>query len=122
LPTDAMKTDATDDRSKYPELLADLADQVAGKLAELGIAAEKAADIGWHVAEHIREHWSGASQYFPKGQEYVLSIRDRKIYAEFNGTNHGDLARQHGLTEMRIYQIIKTARAAHVKRLQGALF
>lgn len=112
----------SDDKSGYPELLADLADQVAVKLAALGIAADKAADIGWHVAEHIREHWKGQSPYIPKGQAYDLSNRDIQIYAEFNGSNHDALARKYNLTEMRIYQIIKAARAAHIRKTQGALF
>lgn len=112
-----------EDRTAYPELISDLADQVAVKLVELGVALAKAADIGWHVGEHVREHWSGgAVRYIPKGVSYDLSRRDKKIYQDFTGANHRELARQHGLTEMRIYQIIKTARAAHLKKTQGDLF
>lgn len=110
------------DRSKYPELLADLAEQVALKLVALGVSAEKAAEIGWGVAEHIRVHWSGQSTYIPKGVEYDLSLRDLQIAREFNGRNHAALARQYGLTEMRIYQILKAARAAALKAAQNTLF
>jgi Mor family transcriptional regulator len=115
-------TDEKAEKSAYPEILADLADQVAVKIAELGVAPERAAEIGAHVAEHIRVHWSGSSQYIPKGTGWELSQRDRQIWAEFNGRNHAALARKHGLTEMRIYQIIKAVRAAAVKQSQGALF
>ncbi len=111
-----------DDKNGYPELLADLADQVAVKLGAMGVDVEKAADIGWQVAEHIRAHWSGGAQYIPKGTSYDLSQRDLQIYHKFNGINHGALARQYGLTEMRIYQILKTARAAQIRKLQGNLF
>ncbi len=115
-------TDEKAEKSAYPEILADLADQVAVKIAELGVAPERAAEIGAHVAEHIRVHCSGSSQYIPKGTGWELSQRDRQIWAEFNGRNHAALARKHGLTEMRIYQIIKAVRAAAVKKSQGALF
>lgn len=110
------------DRSKYPELLADLADQVALKLVALGVSPEKAAEIGWGVAEHIRVHWSGQSTYIPKGQSYDLSQRDLQIAMEFNGVNHSALAKKYGLTDMRIYQILKAERAAALKASQNTLF
>lgn len=115
-------SDDTDSRAAYPELLADLADQVAIKCVSLGIDPGQAADIGWQCAEHIREHWGGGGLYMPKGVAYELSQRDARIYQQFNGTNHTALARQYDLTEMRIYQIIKRARAAHVAKIQPALF
>ncbi len=115
-------SDQQPDKSAYPEILADLADQVAIKLAALGVEPERAAEIGIQTAEHIRVHWSGSSQYIPKGTGWELSQRDRQIWSKFTGHNHAALARKHGLTEMRIYQIIKADRAAAVKKSQGALF
>lgn len=115
-------SDLHDRSGGYPELLLDIADQVAAKLAQLGVSKEKSAEIGVHVAEHIRTHWSGQSLYLPKGVTYDLSQRDRQIYEEFNGRNHAALARKHGVTEMRIYQIVKAARAAHLARAQPGLF
>jgi Mor family transcriptional regulator len=112
----------SDQKPGYPELLADLGDQVAIKLGQLGVGQEKALEIGWHVAEHVRTHWSGGSLYVPKGANYELSARDLEIYRQFNGRNHGDLARQYRLTDMRIYQIVKAARAAQVENNQGKLF
>jgi Mor family transcriptional regulator len=106
----------------YPELLADLADQVAVKLVENGIEAERAADIGLSAAEHIRANWSGQSLYLPKGVQYDLSRRDVEIFERFNGTNHEVLAREYNLTVMRIYQIVKAVRAEMVRKRQGSLF
>ena len=106
----------------YPELLADLADQVALKLTEAGIKRAVAADIGFAAAEHIREHWSGAPIYIPKGAAYGFTQRDLELYERFNGCNHRQLAREYNLSIMRIYQIVKRVRAEHVKKCQGALF
>ena len=106
----------------YPELLADLADQVARKIAELGVPEEKAADIGFAAAEHIRTHWSGQSLYLPKGDHYDLSRRDIEIFEKFKGTNHVSLAREYDLSVMRIYQIVKAVRAEMIRKRQGALF
>lgn len=110
------------DRNVYPDILADLADQVALKLSEAGIAPEQAADIGFSAAEHVREHWSGQSIYLPKGAQYDFSRRDLEILDRFNGHNHAALAREYNLTVMRIYQITKAVRAELMKKRQGALF
>ena len=106
----------------YPELLADLADQVALKLCEHGVEPDKAADIGFFAAEHMREHWGGQPIYLPQGVQYDFSRRDLEIFDRFNGHNHVELAQEYNLTVMRIYQIIKAVRAELVKKRQGALF
>lgn len=109
-------------RSAYPELLADLADQVAAKLTEAGIDVERAAEIGFSIAEHIRINWSGQNLYLPKGVQYQLSRRYIEIFERFNGINHEALAREYNLTVMRIYQIVKAVRAEMVRKRQGSLF
>lgn len=109
-------------RSGYPELLADLADQVAAKLVESGIDIERAAEIGFAAAERVRIHWSGQSLYFSKGMQYLLSRRDVEIFEKFNGQNHEALAREYNLTVMRIYQIVKAVRAEMIRKRQGSLF
>ncbi|MDP1681060.1 MAG: Mor transcription activator family protein [Burkholderiales bacterium] len=108
--------------SGYPELLADLADQIACKLLEFGIEPERAAEAGFAAAEHIRANWSGQSLYVPKGVEYELSKRDMVIFERCNGRNHEVLAREYNLTVMRIYQIIKAVKAELLRKRQGALF
>lgn len=117
-----MSDDPKEPKSNYPELLLDMADQVSAKLAELGITLEKAAEIGFAIAEHIRENWSGQSLYLPKGVQYTLSRRDMEIFERFDGRNHEVLAREYNLTVMRIYQIVKAVRAELLKQRQGALF
>lgn len=108
--------------STYPELLQDLADQVGLKLVELGVDPEKAAEIGFASAEHIREHWGGQPIYLPKGAQYEFSMRDMQVFEQFNGHNHAALAREYNLSVMRIYQIIKAVRAELTRKRQGALF
>jgi Mor family transcriptional regulator len=108
---------------KYPELLADLAEQAAQLLCSKGgIESKLAAEIGQELAEHLRAHWSGAGIYIPKGISYELSQRDLEIWNKFNGRNVRELAREHDLTEVRIYQILNTVRRAEVKRRQSDLF
>lgn len=106
----------------YPELLQDLADQIGLKLVELGVNPEKAAEIGFASAEHVREHWGGQLLYLPKGMQYEFSRRDIEIFDKFNGRNHASLAREYNVSIMRIYQIVKAIRAELIKKRQSSLF
>lgn len=107
----------------YPEYYADLADQIGGKLVEkLGVGLERAAAIGYEIAEYMRKHHSGGSIYLAKGERYELSLRDKEIYESCNGRNYADLARKYGRTDVRIYQIVKRVRDELIKERQGALF
>ena len=87
-----------------------------------GQDAEKADQIGQEIAQRMAVHWGGQNIYFPMGLSYKLSQRDRLIYDEFNGSNHSELARKHGVSLQWIYKIIKTVRQEEIDRRQGGLF
>ncbi len=48
--------------------------------------------------------------YFPMGISSKISARDVAIYAEFNGSNHAELARKYKISLVWIYKIIKAMR------------
>lgn len=106
----------------YPELLADLAEQLALKLREHGIESEKAAEAGFFAADYVRTHWGGQKIYLLKGVQYEFHMRDMKIFEQFDGHNHAELAKEYNLTEVRIYQIVKAVKAELIRKRQGALF
>lgn len=110
-------------RSKGPELLLDLAQQVAHALGELiAVDQERAEHIGKAVAERMAAHWGGQNIYFPMGLTMKLSRRDRQIYDKFNGHNQNELAREFGVSVQWIYKIIKAVRKEEVARRQGDMF
>ena len=112
-----------DFKSKGPELLVDLAEQCSLALKEsAGLDKDKADQVGREIAERMASHWGGQNIYFPMGLSYKLSQRDRLIYDEFNGSNHSELARKHGVSLQWIYKIIKTVRQEEIDRRQGGLF
>ncbi|WP_197329555.1 Mor transcription activator family protein [Ralstonia syzygii] len=110
-------------KSKGPELLVDLAQHAAAALVELGaIDRDKADQLGREIADRMATHWGGQNIYFPMGLSLKLSQRDQRIYDEFNGTNHSDLARKYGVSLQWIYKIVKAVRQEEIVRRQGALF
>lgn len=106
----------------YPEILGDLAAIVGEALVRRGTAIEAAAEVGYEAAEYVRQRWGGQPVYLTKGLHYDLSKRDLEIWRKFNGHNHAELAREHELSVMRIYQILKRVRIEDVRRRQVDLF
>lgn len=107
----------------YPETLALIATAAYSWLTEtLKLEHQPAAEAAFSIAEAVRTQVGGEYQYIPKGQTWLLSRRDRDIYAKFHGDNYRQLARESNLSEMRIRQIIERCRAADVKSRQDELF
>lgn len=110
-------------KSKGPELLADLAAHAAAISIELlNLDPDAAEQLGVELAERMAGHWGGQNLYFPMGLSLQLSKRDKQIYAEFDGMNHGDLARKYSVSVQWVYKIVKAARLAEMARRQEDLF
>ena len=70
--------------------------------------------------QRLADQRGGYPLYIAKGIAVHLSERDRAICARFNGTNYRELARTHGLTEVRVRQIVDTwQRERFLARQQG---
>jgi Mor family transcriptional regulator len=118
-----MKVEKGGLRSKGPELLVDLAQNVAGALIDLaGIEADIAEQLGREIADRMAGHWGGQNIYFPMGLSYKLSKRDQQIFTEFNGLNHSELARKYHVSLQWIYKIVKAVRADEIAKRQGDMF
>ena len=95
------------DTPYYAELLDGVAARVAG-MARSGLPAvndEEAREFGRRVADMLAEDWGGSSVYIPKN----LAARFRKRDA--TGNNIAELAQKYGLTQQRVYAILKAERA-----------
>jgi Mor family transcriptional regulator len=88
------------------DILEDAAVLLEKELTRAGIG-KKATEISVNVVQCLREHWGGQSVYFSKGAKGRFHKRNQEIFKAFNGLNYCHLARKHGLTEMRIRQIVK---------------
>ncbi|KAB2928808.1 MAG: DNA-binding protein [Dechloromonas sp.] len=91
-------------------LLEDLAIQLEQEFVKEGIGAPDASQKAISIAEKMRQHWKGQALYIPSGANGKTRNRDQQIIAEFNGRNHAELAQKHGLSTMRIRQILWRAR------------
>jgi Mor family transcriptional regulator len=89
-----------------------------------GMPAEQAANYGMEVADLIRKDWGGQKIYFSKAAELERDPRDMDIYKRFHGRREEAslLAKEHGVSEERIRQIVAKMTAAERARRQGGLF
>ena len=59
----------------------------------------------------LAEDWGGSSIYIPKNLAARFRKRDTTLYREFTGNNIAELAQKYGLTQQRVYAILKAERA-----------
>lgn len=92
------------------DLLEDVATNMKAALERHGISGAIATSVAVEVAKLVRDHWGGQSIYVPFGLALKTQHRDLKIYAAFTGENYKELARKHGVSEMRVRQIVNAVR------------
>ena len=69
--------------------------------------------------QYLASQIGGGAVYLAKGVTVHLTARDRKMCSEFRG-DYKLLARQYGLTDMRVRQIVDTfLKAQYLSRQQG---
>jgi Mor family transcriptional regulator len=67
-------------------------------------------------------HYLGGRQiYFPRDDRLRRALRDHRIYQDFQGHNHDELADRHGLTVIQIYNIVAQQKKLHMARVQPSL-
>ncbi len=85
----------------YPEWMKQVE---AGDLPE--VYQEMAELIGVEATVHLARIYAGTSVYFPKLERALLSLRNRAIRKEFDGTNIRQLARRWGLSARHVRYIV----------------
>jgi Mor family transcriptional regulator len=109
----------------FPERLAIMATHLYSVLAAADdlrpLGEARLAELVLDQVDRYSAEEGGSSFYVMKGLRFRLSQRDRRIVDEFTGNNIEQLAAKHGLSDMRIRQILAAARAEHIARNQGRL-
>lgn len=85
----------------YPEWMKQVE---PGDLPE--VYQEMAELIGVEATVHLARIYAGTSVYFPKLERALLSLRNRAIRKEFDGTNIRQLARRWGLSARHVRYIV----------------
>lgn len=114
----------------YPQALREIAEVLYVQLVEDEPAAqspagpERLAQLAFQalrLTERLSAEFAGHTRYFSKGVSYRASVRDRQMYAQFNGRNYDELARTHHISPMRVRQIMGAMLADDLALRQGQL-
>ena len=118
-----MMTDKDIFEEKAPDVLADLAKHIETELARTGkVEQEEAKHIGIEIAQTIAKNWGGELIYIPRNLVLLLSERDRKIFNEFDGSNHRELARKYQVSMQWVYKIVKKVTKEEIAKRQFDMF
>ena len=113
--------------SAYPEALRTIAEWLFVQLVEDDENAPSPESLARHALQALRQterlsrEEGGRNFYLGRGMRYRESLRDRKMYEQFNGRNYDELARLYYLTPMRVRQIMDAMHADDLARRQGRL-
>lgn len=66
-----------------------------------------AESAGIETALRVAADFGGGWLYIPKMTTFQRKVRNRRIFREFDGANHHDLARRHRLSVPEIYRILR---------------
>jgi Mor family transcriptional regulator len=108
----------------WPKLLANLHDVVMALLArDTRLSEVERMDLGRDLLIAITGYFGGRMIYLPCGETLLTAIRDRQMWARYlHGAHIDDLARETGMTDRRVWQVLKEQRALFERRMQGRLF
>jgi len=107
---------------QYPEELLLQMEGWADEFEKMGESPERARELAFRASERTRDSIGGEQLYIPKGRYFALSVRDRQIFAKWNGNNTHILCQEFDVTERHIYRIVEAMRKEEQERRQGKLF
>lgn len=84
-----------------------------------GVYREIAEELGLEAALKLGEMFGGGSPYFPKLSRALIGRRNARIYGEFTGANHAELAVKHNPTLRHVYKIVKEESARRRRDAAG---
>lgn len=110
-------------KSKYaaPDFLNDLLVYSELTLKKNGVDDSQAKKIAKEIAQQMCDQWGGQQVYFPFWIKIERQERDYKIYKEFKGDNHQELARKYKLSVQAIYRIINDIKSDEMEKRQSKL-
>lgn len=105
------------------QLLQDVAERSAQfAIKHLAVEEDKAIDFGNDLADFLSEHWKGQSIYISADTRYHHTERDLEIFRRMKRGNANEIAKDLGISFVRVHQIHRRLLAELKAHLQPALF
>lgn len=110
----------------YEGTLLDMLQSAIWALTDAGIAQTEADRLACLIVDRMTAVLGGGNFYIPKNDVLRQMRRNLALWREFDGTVNGKhgiraLAEQYEITEMHVYRIVKSQRAANITNHQPDL-
>jgi Mor family transcriptional regulator len=106
--------------------MAELTDIIADELTqgEPSFTDGTARRLAARLVARLAREFGGSSLYVPKADALERTLRDARMWADFDGTRDSlaALARREGMTEVHAYRVLAAQRALHRSDTQPDLF
>ncbi|TMP27170.1 transcriptional regulator [Pseudoalteromonas rubra] len=86
------------------------------------VGTEKAGEIGRQAVDRVRHTFGGENVYVCKGISLDTILKHNKIWSEFTGDNHVELAKKYGYSVQWVYGVVRTMKELKEDEVQGDLF
>lgn len=117
------------DPARWPRELVEITDYLADELghARPELDPTAARVLAGRLMARIAREYGGTTLYLPKGLALERTLRDLRIWAEYDGTVAGPhgieaIARREGISTIYVYRILAAQRDLHRRRRQADLF
>lgn len=105
------------------DLLSETIEPMAKVIQEsLGVSTELAEATSVEITTLFAHLWGGQVVYVPKGVSIQASRLHQKIFDDWTGRNHHEVATKHGVSVQLVYKVVKRMRLAIIARNQRDLF
>lgn len=111
-----------DVEARWSSRLAELFDVFVAHLRRQGRDDDSAAAEARRLVVLLSKHFGGRQWYLPRGADLDRALRDATIYKQMGRLPVEEIARQHGLTTSRVYQIHKEQGVLRLRKVQPGLF
>lgn len=98
------------DRASWPYTLIEMRELAAHVLRSAGVQNYDILSDG--VVSAFARKFGGRDWYIPKVDKIELALRDARVWAEFTGRNHDELAARYNMSRRQIERIIDEQRDA----------
>lgn len=107
---------------QWPQMLVSLIDVLECELKRQTSKQNDPRQLARKLTAALSHYMGGRSYYLPNGEALFNSLRDDKIYRDYNGKNMTELLQKYQLGQTQFYRIISRQRQLNVRRHQRDLF
>ena len=117
-----LNDEVIQERRNWPRDLVEIADFVQAELKQAGYLDDELELLIEKILVALCFRSGGRGFYLPQADRVKRALRDKKIFDDYDHRNIRTLVRKYGLSEQKIYEVLREQGALHRAKVQPGLF